>query len=207
MSLITLKMQSKNIFYHILVSRLTPLIKVGVKTYFTNRKELTESFHLDNFSTHSCIQPERQSLKDLNPAKIPFHSSTDAIAYAIHLYTNATNFVCYVSTRNSLSHFYSSHGLQNTLVWCRLTWEQHFANYRTPAVKQEAAHLSNKGERAGRRRVNEVVLSGCDTQEVDVFGSGGARKWTAKGEWLLHLLLPDLLLLLQSFICTEKSPV
>lgn len=121
MSLITLKMQSKDIFYHILVSRLMRLIKVGVKTYFTNRKELTESFHLDNISTHSCIQPERQSLKDLNPAKIQFHSSTDAIAYAIHLYTNATNSVCYVSTRNSLSHFYSSHGLQNTLVWCRLT--------------------------------------------------------------------------------------
>lgn len=47
------------------------------------------------------------SLKDLNLAKLPFHSSTDAIAYAIHLYTNAINSVCYVTTRNSLSQLYS----------------------------------------------------------------------------------------------------
>lgn len=50
-----------------------------------------------------AVWAHTQSLKDLNPAKLPSHSSTDAFVYATYLYTNAINSVCYVTTRDSLS--------------------------------------------------------------------------------------------------------
>lgn len=40
-----------------------------------------------------------------------------------------------------------------------------------------------------------------------MFGSGGVRKGAAEGERLLHLLLPDPLLLLQSLICTDDGKI
>lgn len=75
---------------------------------------------------HTILYKTGESLKDLNPAKLPFHSSTDAFVYATHLYTNAINSVCYVTTRESLSH----KGLQvnisvllSACSWLKSVWK------------------------------------------------------------------------------------
>lgn len=58
--------------------------------------------------------------------------------------------------------------------------------------------------RGGWGWIGDVILSGRDAQEVNVFGSGGMMQQTA-GQRLFHFLVPYLLLPLQKLICRHEG--
>lgn len=113
---------------------------------------------------------------------------------------------CPLTYKHCRVHF---HFNQSRLVMSSSKWRE--IQMRDSLKQREslfqATHPKLRWERCCRRCISDVIFGGGDAQEVNVFGSGRMREWIAEGERLLHLLLPDLLLPLQSLIWRKESSI